>query len=294
MNVYDGALLSRWGLRRLHSAYEESAKSRTWTVPAIAGELAPRVTPGHWDLGRRTLEGLAQMGHSVVRHRSELWWQSQWQSKTTQHGLLTLTPQQQQMADEMAAAMETMKPQGFLNVRGRVRDHRDTRAVCETIAAGGKFFAMRDESTVLTPIVNDWIVKHAPQWGAGAEPVVVQIDEALLRWGGQHPRHLAAVALRAYWPNELDTPDSEVIRETKACLRAITGGGMVQVGPFAIEQVKRYGPDRDLMDTLRAHPCRRTRAAEATHPTFNENKPTELEFEDTAPFAFARDSNITI
>ena len=43
MNIYDDNRLTRWGQRRLHSAFEEVGGSQTWTVPTVAGEIARAV-----------------------------------------------------------------------------------------------------------------------------------------------------------------------------------------------------------------------------------------------------------
>ena len=117
VNIYDDNRLTRWGQRRLHSAFEEIGGDRTWTVPTIAREIAPVVTPYDWDRGRCTIEAAIQAGDEPLRHRVQLWWHEQWTDPDGQYAVRLLEPDEQAIAEEMVIAMEqTMRPQGFLNV----------------------------------------------------------------------------------------------------------------------------------------------------------------------------------
>ena len=51
----------------------------------------------------------------------------------------------------------TMRPQGFLNVAGELRDHPDARAVCETVATCSTLFVTKDDATIVPAVINDWI-----------------------------------------------------------------------------------------------------------------------------------------
>ena len=116
MNVYDTNRLTRWGQRRLHSAFEEAGSSQTWTVPAFAREIAPDVTPWDWDRGRRNIEAAIQAGEHPRRNRTQLWWQHQWTDPHGQYALRRLSADEQATADDITVAMESMDPKGFLNV----------------------------------------------------------------------------------------------------------------------------------------------------------------------------------
>ena len=186
MNIYDDNRLTRWGQRRLHSAFEEIGGDRTWTVPTIAREIAPAVTPYDWDRGRRTIEAAIQAGDEPLRHRVQL----------------------------------------------------------------------------------------------SEAPAVVDVEDAMLRWAKDHPQELAQVALLAYWPEDRNTSDTEVIKTAHACLRAIGRGGTPRMAGFAIEQVNIFGYDAQWMQTLRDEPVTRTREAERRHPRRDENHPPELDIRD--------------
>ena len=127
MNIYDDNRLTRWGQRRLHGAFEECGGSRTWTVPTIAGEIAPAVTPYDWDRGRRSIEAAIQAGDNVLGHRVQLWWHHQWTDANSQYAVRVLTPTEREIAENIVIAMESMRPMGFLNVAGELRDHPVTR-----------------------------------------------------------------------------------------------------------------------------------------------------------------------
>ena len=280
MNIYDDNRLTRWGQRRLHSAFEEVGGSRTWTVPTIAGEIARAVTPYDWDRGRRTIESAIQAGDNMLGHRVQMWWQQQWTDPNSQYAVRVLTPEERAVADEMVIAMESMRPMGFLNVTGELRDHPDARAVCETAATRSTLFVTKDDATLVPAVINTWIEQHAPHWGIRDAPAVVDVEEAMLQWAKDEPRGLAEVALLAYWPEDRNASDSAVIKQTLACLRAISAGGTPTLGGFAVAQVNAFASDGRWMQTLRANPVSRTRAAERTHPRRNENQPAELAMRD--------------
>ena len=111
-------------------------------------------------------------------------------------------------------------------------------------------------------------------------PAVVDVEEAMLQWAKDEPRRLAEVALLAYWPEDRNASDSAAIKQTLACLRAISAGGTPTLGGFAVAQINAFASDGRWMQTLRANPVSRTRAAERTHPRRNENWPAELAMRD--------------
>ena len=281
MNIYDDNRLTRWGQRRLHSAFEEIGGDRTWTVPTIAREIAPAVTPYDWDRGRRTIEAAIQAGDEPLRHRVQLWWHEQWTDPDGQYAVRLLDLDEQAIVEEMAIAMErTMRPQGFLDVAGELRDHPDARAVCETVATRSTLFVTKDDATIVPAVINDWIERNARRWQISEAPAVVDVEDAMLRWAKDYPQELAQVALLAYWPEDRSTSDSEVIKTAHACLRAIGRGGTPRMAGFAIEQVNNFGYDAQWMQTLRDEPVTRTREAERRHPRRDENHPPELDIRD--------------
>ena len=281
MNIYDDNRLTRWGQRRLHSAFEESGANQTWTVPAIASEIASAVTPTDWDRGRRNIEAAIQAGDNVLRHRVQLWWNEQWSNPKSQYAVRVLTPEERAITEEMVVAMEkTMHPAGFLKVAGDLRDHPDAIAICETVATGSTLFITKDEAAMITPVINDWIEQHAPKWQISNAPAVVDVDDAMLRWGKDNPRSLAEVALLAYWPEDRNESNEAVIRQTRACLRSIGIGGTPTLAAFAIAQVNTFASDQKWMQMLRETPVTRTREAERLHPGRQENQPEELAIRD--------------
>ena len=187
--------------------------SQTWTVPTIAGEIARAVTPYDWDRGRRTIESAIQAGDNVPGHRVQQWWQKQWSDPNSQYAVRVLTPEERAVADEMVIAMESMRPMGFLNVKGELRDHPDARAVCETVATQSTLFVTKDDATLVPAVINAWIEQHAPHWGVHDAPAVVDVEEAMLQWAKDEPRGLAEVALLAYWPEDRNASDSAVIKQ---------------------------------------------------------------------------------
>ena len=280
MNIYDDNRLPRWGQRRLHGAFEECGGSRTWTVPTIAGEIAPAVTPYDWDRGRRSIEAAIQAGDNVLRHRVQLWWHHQWTDENSQYAVRVLTPTEREIAEDIVIAMESMRPMGFLNVAGELRDHSDARAVAETVATRSTLFVTKDDATMVPPAINAWIEHHAAQWEIIDAPAVVDVEDAMLRWAKDAPRELAEVALLAYWPDDRNASDSAVIRQALACLRAVGAGGTPTLAGFAIAQVNAFAGDGDWMQTLRENPVTRTRRGERTHPRRDENHPPELAIAD--------------
>ena len=280
MNIYDDNRLTRWGQRRLHGAFEECGGSRAWTVPTIAGEIAPAVTPYDWDRGRRSIEAAIQAGDNVLRHRVQLWWHHQWTDANSQYAVRVLAPTEREIAEDIVIAMESMRPMGFLNVAGELRDHPDARAVAETVATRSTLFVTKDDATMVPPAINAWIEHHAARWEIGDAPAVVDVEDAMLRWAKDAPRELAEVALLAYWPDDRNASDSAVIRQTLACLRAVGAGGTPTLAGFAIAQVNAFAGDGDWMQTLRENPVTRTRRGERTHPRRNENQPPELAIAD--------------
>ena len=156
-------------------------------MPTIAGEIAGAVTPYDWNRGRRNIEGPIQAGDEVLRHRVQLWWHEQWTNENTQYAVRLLTPEERAIAEEMVIAMETMRPMGYLNVAGELRDHPDARAVCETVATGSTLFVTKDDATMVAPAINAWIAHHAGHWGISDAPAVVDVEDAMVRWGQQDP-----------------------------------------------------------------------------------------------------------
>ena len=208
-------------------------------MPTVAREIAPSVTPYNWDLGRRTIENAIQAGYELLRNRTQLWWHEQWSDPNSQYAVRTLTTNEQSVADEMVIAMESMQPQGFLNVTGELRDHPDARAVCETVATHSTLFVTRDDSTIVPAPINTWIEANGPRWNIEHKPAVVDVEDALIVWGSKRPEKLAAIALLAYWPDDLHTSDEVVIRTAKATLKALAGGGTARLALFTIEQINR-------------------------------------------------------
>lgn len=281
MNIYDDNRLTRWGQRRLHSAFEEVGGSLTWTVPAIAREIAPAVTPYDWDRGRRSIEGAIQAGDEPLRHRVQLWWHEQWTDPNSQYAVRLLEPDERGVVEEMLIAMEgSMRPAGFLNVAGDLRDHPDARAVCETAATRSTLFVTKDDATIVPAVINDWIERNAATWAIDSAPAVVDVEDAMLRWAKDQPRDLAEVVLLAYWPEDRDASDADVIKAALACLRSIGEGGTPRLAGFAIEQVNTFACDTRWMQGLREQPVTRTREGERRHPRRNENHPAELDIPD--------------
>ena len=160
MNIYDDNRLTRWGQRRLHGAFEECGGSRTWTVPTIAGEIASAVTPYDWDRGRRSIEAAIQAGDNVLGHRVQLWWHHQWTDANSQYAVRVLTPTEREIAEDVVIAMESMRPMGFLNVTGELRDHPDARAVAETVATRSTLFVTKDDATMVAPAAERRLRGH--------------------------------------------------------------------------------------------------------------------------------------
>ena len=277
MNIYDDNRLTRWGQRRLHSAFEETHGSRTWTVPTVAREIAPSVTPGDWDRGRRTIEAAIQAGDELLRQRTQLWWHDQWTDPNSQYAVRILTPDERALAEEIAVLMEqTMTPPGFLNVAGDLRDHPDARAVCETVATRSTLFVTRDDSTIVPEPINTWIVANAPRWDIEHKPAVVDVEDALIVWGTHEPESLAAVALLAFWPDDLNASDDAARRSAKRSLQALARGGTQRLALFTLHHVNVYASDPRWMQWLREHPVARTRLGERRHPTYPANSPEGL------------------
>ena len=155
-----------------------------------------------------------------------------------------------------------------------------TRAVCETVATGSTLFVTKDDPTMVAPAINAWIAHHAGHWGISDAPAVVDVEDAMVRWGQQDPRGLAEIALLAYWAEDRNAFDEAAIRQTLACLRSIAAGGTPVLAGFAIAQVGTFASDRDWMQTLRDNSVTRTREAERRHPRRDENQPAELAIRD--------------
>ena len=273
MNVYDANRLTRWGQRRLHAAFEEAGASQTWTVPAFAREIAPDVTPQDWDRGRRNIEAAIQAGEHPLRNRTQLWWHTQWTDPGSQYAVRRLSANEQATADDLLVAMESMRPGGFGGVKGELRDHPDAQAVAESLVIDARLLITKDNDTILPGPINHWIANNAKRWGLEARPVVVDVEDTLIDWGAQHPASLAAVALLAYWPDDLDATDDTVRRQSIACLQSIGQGGTPRLARFTIDAIEQHVYDREWMQTLRENPVVRTRAGEMSHPSKGDNQP---------------------
>ena len=206
MNIYEDNRLTRWGQRRLHSAFEESGGSQTWTVPIIAGEIAGAVTPYDWNRGRRNIEGPIQAGDEVLRHRVQLWWHEQWTNENTQYAVRLLTPEERAIAEEMVIAMETMRPMGFLNVAGELRDHPDARGVRDR---RHRLDPVRDEGRRHHGRSSDQRLDRAPCRTLG--------DQRRPGCGRRRRRHGALGATRSVRPRR--SRSARLLARRQVCLR---------------------------------------------------------------------------
>ena len=184
MTLYDSSELARTGMRKFHTAWAEVNGTKVFIPPTVGRELAPDCNPN--DDSQRVSYAERHLANTIAENlpgntrrylERQAWWAMMWRSPESPYKLLRLTDDQRALAEDVARAIP---PSCFPGAPAEhIREHRDTRIICETLAVKGQMLLTSNMRTIDHERVNDWTVRKGAELGFPAKPVLFYADAAL-------------------------------------------------------------------------------------------------------------------
>ncbi len=263
--------------RRFNAAWHEMEGLQVRILPQVARELT-----GHLILAedietgrRRVSEDLQRAGNRGPRYlqqhrRSALWWADELMSPDSVYRLLALTPEQENLADEVCG---TIDPDAFPRILpDEVPENSDTRIIAQALVTGQRMLITSNMRSVLHHDVNRWAEKNADRFGFLHPDILHVQDEIMPRLyaGPEGRRKLLEFALGAVWPPDGD-PTVETVGDSLYGLtrRAMMRGARLADTAVVIEE--SWETERDpqaVLERVRANLPARMMASEQRHPTW--------------------------
>ena len=286
MTLYDSSELARTGTRKFHTAWAELNGKKILMPPTVGLELAP---DGRFDddnqgvsyAERRLAKAQpASLPKNTQRYlEKQAWWSMMWRSPESPYQLIRLSDDQRDLAEELARAIP---PACFPGApAGHIREHRDTRIICETLAIGGEMLLTSNMRTINHDRVNEWTVQKGTQLGFRSSPIVFNADAALaltLLTETELDRGMRAAILATWTPEPRTT--TQIINDSINGLTRMTrgtGGHLRVTTGLILEDLKEY-PDHDRLvaavreglpspavESDRAHPTHPDRPGDRTY-----------------------------
>ena len=291
MTLYDSTELARTGTRKFHTAWAELGGAKVLIPPTVGLELAPDGRPGDGgngvsDAERRLAAGGAATvpGDTLKYLERQAWWSMMWRSPDSPYRLIRLTDEQRALTERLTRAIPADCFPGA--ARGHIREHRDTRIICETLAVGGRMLLTSNMRTIDHRRVNHWTVRNGQRLGFPARPVLFKADEtlALALATDEGLERGMRVAVLAAWTLQRRTAAQAVADGIDGLRRMARGtGGHLRLTAKLIETALVEHPDHERLVTAvrRGLPSPAVESDRA-HPTHPE-RPTARTYGRTHP-----------
>jgi len=286
VTLYDSTELARTGTRKFHTAWAELNATKILIPPTVGFELAPDGQSRDDSQGvsyaerRLATTQEASLPKNTQKYlERQAWWAMMWRSPESPYQLIRLTDDQRSLAEDLVRAIP---PTCFPGApAAHIREHRDTRIICETLAIGGKMLLTSNMRTIDHKRVNDWTVQKGTEFGFPSRPVVFNADAALaLRLLTEEGlEHGMRTAILATWTPEPRTTDKIIDDSIDGLTRMTQGtGGHLRVTTGLIVEALEEYPDYDRLVTTvrerlpspavesdRAHPAHPDRPSDRTY-----------------------------
>ena len=155
----------------------------------------------------------------------------------------------------------------FPDAKGPLEEHNDALIVAQVIVMGGHLILTSNMSFVEAEPLEDWRRRHGNQYGTPAEvPLVQQADAMYTRWL-DHPigrEVLRRTTLGAYWPENDEASEHEVVQAAIGGVEALQRGGHITVFSERMHEALTSEPEKtsEAVRRTRENLPLRTRAAE--------------------------------
>ena len=281
--------------RRFNAAWHEMEGRQVHILPQVARELTGHlILAEDLETGRRRVsEDLQRAGNRGPRYLqmnrlSALWWADELLSPHSVYRLLTLTPEQEELADEVC---RVIAPDAFPRILpDEVPENSDTRIIAQALVTGQRMLITSNMRSVLHHDVNHWAEENADRFGFPHPDILHVQDEVMPRLyaGSKGRRRLLEFALGAVWPPDNDAA-VEVMGNALYGLtrRAMMGGARLADTAAVIEE--SWETERNpqaVLEQVRSNLPARMMASEQRHPTWpgpRQDEPPEGAAESDGP-----------
>ena len=207
--------------------------------------------------------------------RVRIWWTNQWLHPDKLYRVRELSQAEQHKTREL---VKRIPRTGFTCHPSLVPDQPDTWIVCEALATKGQMLVTHNLGTIRRGVINNWVAKHAADFGLRNSRLILSSDEWLKeQLGGLESdasrERAAKLALAAFWPQDPHADPSIIIAGVaERCCRmrfSPYSECMSEAEGALIEGSRtRSGPAFEWAEEVRSHLPERMRTAEYAHPRY--------------------------
>lgn len=260
--------------RKLHTSLAELERRQAAVSPTVALELAANgyqktlidgISPAEYALKTKA-DSLTPLEQNEFER--DAWWAQLWRDPKSPYRLVTLTPDEALLAQEIAGAFDrrcfTAPPWA------PIAEHRDAKIVAEALAKNAKLLLTSNMRSIKQNLLNDWAERSGQALGFAPQRVVNDADATLLIWSTDPEREdrLLQAALMACWPDEDDSNTHERIQATNAALKTMGEGRLPGTSRRLAERLENHPDPTDLVNRTRLNLPSLTIETDRGHPTY--------------------------
>ncbi len=270
---FDSNRLMKPTQRIFSAAWLESIAETVHVLPQVARELTHDkyvVDPiADLEAAKNTLRRVQQRGNERIEYivACDVWWLNEFVRNESPYELVQLNAAKERYAAELRKVFpRSAFPHEH---KDDIETCHDAIIVSEALVTSQRLLITSDEHSLKHKPLNEWVHRHANEYGLESGPVVFVQDDVLSTVFALDEQRLLSIALGAAWPDEY-AANATVVERFQGQLQAMYGGALLSRTAAMIERAWDELTEQEKMTTLdhvREHylPAR-TRHSESLHP----------------------------